>query len=273
MPNRRRAPLTTALALTALATLVACGQPTPTPIDPATLPQEFSFEVANPDGVSGAVFAPVYETFGSFSGPMAVGDVAPTQTSAIRDAMDGATLALSGSVAGTLTPAAELARLNEAIGFLMGSGEVFFVPEGCDVTAVNPTEAAFASVLDLIVWDGATLDADGLPATTDAILELLVMEGAFETYHLLVASRTAWSATTNGACELDATSTYELDLDVAVGWQFLRVTFDATVGAEVTTFETRSLEDVAADGIVGLADTGGPILLETGARRLTPIYR
>ena len=272
MPDRHRSPFTAVLALAAIATLAACGQPAP-PVDPATLEQDFSFRVANPDAVSGAIFAPVYEAFGSYGGPLAVGEVAPAQASAIRDAMDGATMALSGEVAGTLTPVAELSRLNEAIGFLMSSGEVFFVPEGCEVNAVNATEAAFATMFELIVWDGTTLDADGLPATVDAVLDLTVVAGDIETYHLLVASRTEWSAATVGACELDATTTYELDLDVAVGWQFLRATFDDTVGAESIAFETLSLEDVAAAGVIGVADVGGPVLSVAGTPRLTPLYR
>lgn len=275
MPSRCRSPLTIALALAIVATLAACGQPTPTPIDPATLPQDFSFRVANPDAVTGAVFAPVYEAFGTVPTTMLAGAVAPAQAAAVRDAMDGATLSAGGTVAGTLTPVAEISRINEAIGFLMGSGEVFFVPAGCDVTAVNATEAAFASLVELIVWDGVTLDADGLPATTDAVIDLSVVDGDFETFHLLVASRTAWSATSNGLCEIDATSSYALDLDVSVGWQVLRATFDGTVGAQVTTFETLSLEDVAAAGVIGIADIGGggPILLGSEAPRLTPIYR
>ncbi len=273
MPNRRRSPLTLLLALATLATLAACGQPVTPPIDPATLPQDFSFEVANPDAVSGAVFAPVYEAFGTFPGMMIAGTVAPAQASAIRDGMEDATLALSGTVAGTLTPVAELSRLNEAIGFFVGTGEVFFVPEGCDVTAVNATEAAFASMLELVVWDGTTVDAEGLPATADATIELVVVDGDVETYHFLVASKAEWSATSNGACAIDATSSYELDLDVVVGWQFLRATIDNTVGAEVATFETLSLEDVAAAGVIGVAEASAVILLDQRAPRLTPIYR
>jgi hypothetical protein len=141
------------------------------------------------------------------------------------------------------------------------------------VTAVNATEAAFATMFELIVWDGTTLDADGLPATVDATLDLTVVDGDVETYHMLVASRTEWSATTNGPCAIDATTSYELDLDAAVGWQFLRATFDDTVGAAVLTFETLPLESVAAAGVIGVADVGGPIVLGTGTPRLTPLYR
>lgn len=272
MPNRRRSALSILLAFTALAMLAACGQPA-TPVDPATLPQAFSFQVANPDDVTGAVFAPVFEAFGSYAGPMAVGAVAPAQATAIRDAMDGATIVASGAVAGTLTPAAELARVNEAIGFFMGAGEVFVVPEGCDVTAVNATDAAFSSVFDLAVWDGTTLDADGIPASPDGFLDLVVTAGDVETVHLLVASRIDWSATSNGACEVDATMSYTLDLDVVAGWQFLRATFDGTGGNEVVIFETLSLEDVAAAGAIGLAVPSGGLLLGQQTQRLSPIYR
>ena len=273
MPNRRSA-RSIVLAVAALAMLAACGQPTP-PIDPATLPQDFSFQVANPDEVSGAVFAPVYEAFGSFPGVMAASEVAPAQATAIRDAMDEATLTLAGLVSGTLTPVAELSRINEAIGFFIGGGEFFFVPEECDVTTENATEAAFATMFDLIVWDGSTLDANGLPAVWDAEIDLTVVDGDVQTDHLLVASMNAWSATTNGACAVDATMSYQLDLDVAVGWQFLRATFDSTVGDQSLTFETLSLEEVAAAGVIGVADIGGGggIVLADEARRLTPIYR
>lgn len=270
MPNRRRSPFLALLALAALATLAACGQPG-APIDPATLPQAFSFEVANPADLSGAVFAPVLEPFGVV--PFASLAIAPAQGSAIRDAMDGATLAVSWAVAGTLTPAADLARLNEAIGFEVGIGEAFFVPEGCDVTAVNASEAAFATVLDLVVWDGTTLDADGLPATVDGSLQLTAIDGDVATYHLLVASKNEWSATSNGPCEIAPTSSYVLDLDVAVGWQFLRVTEDSTIDAQVITFETRSLADVAAAGVIGVAEPSGGFVLGQQRPPLTPIYR
>lgn len=272
MPYHRHTPRATLLALIAIAALAACGRPA-TPVDPATLPQGFSFQVENPDALSGAIFAPVYEAFGSNPGPMAAGPVAPAQASAIRDALDGAALALSGAVAGTLTPVAELSRINEVTGFFMGGTEVFFVPEGCDVTTVNPTEAAFATMSDLIVWDGSTLAANGLPAAPDGFLELSVVDGAVQTVHLLIASKHAWSAKSNGPCTITATAGYVLDLDVTVGWQFLRATFDDTVGAAVYTFESRSLADVAAAGVIGVAEPSGGVVLGHEAPRLTPIYR
>ena len=271
MPTRRRSLSRSLIAGAALATLAACGQPTPTPLDPATLPQEFSFEVTNPDTLSGAVFAPVLEAFGTV--PFASVAIAPAQATAIRNATDDATLAASGRVEGTLMPAADVDRLNEAIGFMIGGTfEVFFAPEGCAVSAENAGEATFASVLDLVVWDGATLDPDGLPATTDGSLELVVVDGDVTTAYFPIASRTAWSATSNGPCELDATSSYVLDLDVSAGWQFLRITEDATIGNEVIAFETLSLEEVAAAGVIGAAEAT-VMMLGQQAPRFTPIYR
>jgi hypothetical protein len=271
MPDRRRSPVTAVLALATIAALVACGQPAP-PVDPATLEQDFSFRVANPDGLSGAVFAPIYEAFGTFPVMMITSEVAPAQATAIRDAMEGSTLALSGQVEGTLPPIAGVSRINEAFGFLMGGLEFFFVPEGCDVTTENAAEAAFATMIDLIVWDGTTLDANGLPMTEEGSIVLETVAGDVETYYLLAGSKTEWSARSNGPCEVDATTSYELDLDAAVGWQFLRVTFDTTVGAESVAFETVSLEDVAAGGAIGIAEAA-PLVLSQQSPRLVPLYR
>lgn len=271
MPDPRRSLRSVLTALAALAMLAACGQPPP-PVDPATLPQDFSFQVANPDALSGAVFAPIYEAFGSFPVGITADAVAPAQATAIRDAMEGSTLSAAGLVEGTLPPVAEVSRINEAFGFLMGGLEFFFVPEGCDVTTENATEAAFATMLDLIVWDGTTLDADGLPMTEDGSIILETVAGDVETLYLLAGSRTEWSATTNGPCAIDATTSYELDLDATVGWQFLRVTVDNTVGAEAIAFETVSLEDVAAGGVIGAAEAA-PLMLGQQAPPMVPLYR
>lgn len=271
MPTQHRSPVAALLALVAVATLASCGQPA-APVDPATLEQDFAFRVANPDALSGAVFGPIYEAFGTFPGMMIASEVAPAQATAIRDALEGSTLSAAGLVEGTLPPVAEVSRINEALGFLMGGLEFFFVPEGCDVATENAAEAAFATVLDLIVWDGTTVDADGLPMAEEGSITLGTVDGDVETFYVLAASRTEWSATSNGPCAVDATTTYEVDLDATVGWQFLRATIDNTVGAEGVTFETVSLEDVAAGGAIGSAEAT-VMMLGQQAPRFAPIHR
>lgn len=266
MPDRRRA---TFLALAAALTLAlaACGQP----VDPATRTQDFSFGVANPGDLTGSVFGVVYEAFGTYQPAALAGAVSPAQATAIRDAMPGATLSAAGTVTGTLMPVAQLSRINEILGFELAGEELYFVPEGCDVTATNATEAAFATPVALLAWNGTDLDPTGFPATPTAELVLEVVVGDVTTLHYLAASKSAWSAVSDGPCESSPTSSYVLDLDVAVGWQFLRVTIDASGPVQLTTVETRTLDQVADAGDIGAANL--IVMLDADAPHLTPLYR
>lgn len=251
-------------AACAAALLSACG---PTAVDPATLPTPFSFTVANPDSTTGAVFTAVYEAFGEFpttSSAIGVSELA------ISDASPGATITAAGAVSGTLRAVADIDRVNEAFGFLMGFERIFFVPEGCDVTTTNAGEAAFAMPPWQFVWDGVTVEANGIPSTITGQLDLRTIAGDVQTIYILVASRSAWSAETTAPCTAGS-DTLELDLAANVGWQFLRATVTVGPSGDTIVLETLTLDEVAALGPIGeLSDVG---IGSATAPRLTPIYR
>ena len=90
-----------------------------------------------------------------------------------------------------------------------------------------------------------------------------------------MASKSAWSAVSNEPCASGTSETYTLDLDAVVGWQFLVITLDdSSAEGQVITVETRSLDEVAAQGVIGRVQAVPSFTaLEGAARRPTPIFR
>lgn len=285
MPQRHRLPWWVALAALLL-TLGACA---PEAIDPLALPTPFSFEVDNPEEIEGPVYGAMivpFETNPMFS----VGTKAEASPNldAFINAMIDAEIDAAGLVEGSFISVHDVPRINEAFGVEFGWW-LFFPPEECPVTATNPLEAALAPILAMVVWDGETL-VDGVP-DIDGMIRLESYErvdgegGAYTATNVTyvpVASRAAWSATTDGACEPEGWGgdSFLSDLSIEAGWQFLRYTsvetydgMDWTYAEEVVSL---TLDEVAASGVIGEIEPPDglmPASLQPGLGRLPLFFR
>jgi len=289
MPQRHRLPWWVALAALLL-TLGACA---PEAIDPLALPTPFSFEVDNPEEIEGPVYGAMIVPFeGELPFGMGVSPkmAPPPNLDAVLNAILDGELDADGLVSGSFIPVVDVPRLNELLGLEFGWW-VFLPPPGCDITATNPVEAAIAPIFGIAVWDGEAVDEGGYPEVAGIIA---LSESTYEedddtttqTYrsYLPVASRAAWSATTNGACEPDDgwISSIEVDLQIAAGWQFVHVVdvdvCDKTTWSCSRSYTARSmtLEEIAAAGPIGTV--GSMIMTGSQAARpseaaLEPIFR
>jgi len=252
--------LACALAALVLA-LGACG---PEAIDPLGQPTDFSFEVANPDEIAGPVFGAMVVPFEP-SPMFGVRKLAPASINldAFVDVMADTDLASDGQVSGSLITVYDVPRINEGLGLEFG-WLTFFPPEGCPMTATNALEAAIAPIIGLAVWDGESYVDD--EPDIDGVILLESEErvdgvgGAYtDTFvgYVPVASRTAWSATTDGPCVPDDAPDVivDVDLEIAAGWQFLRYTsvesFDGLTSTYRDEVVSLTLEQVAAAGVIG----------------------
>jgi hypothetical protein len=270
--------LACALALAALVlALGACG---PETIDPLAQPTTFSFEVANPDEIAGPVFGAMVVPFEP-SPMFGMRKLAPASINldAFVDVMTDTDLATSGQVSGSLITVYDVPRVNEALGLEFG-WLTFFPPEGCPMTTTNPTEAAIAPIIGLAVWDGESFvddepDFDGL-----ILLETVErVDGGGGAYtdtlvsYVPVASRTAWSATTDGPCvPVGPDITLDVDLQIAAGWQFLRRTSVETFDGLTWTYQEEivslTLEQVAEAGVIG--EVIVPVIASLGPLEAAP---
>lgn len=265
-------PLALALALAALVlALGACG---PEALDPLGEPTPFSFEVANPDSVAGPVYGVMLTPFepNPMFGPRALATSAADIDGFVYATIDAA-IDADGLVTGSLIPVADVPRINEALGLEYG-WMLFFPPPGCPMTATNPGGAALAPLPFMAVWDGESFL--GEEPDVDALVALETFErvdgedGAYtETFvgHVPVASQSAWSATTDGACVPDDEPNVTLTVDVAIdaGWQFLRytsvATFDGADWSYADEVVSLTLDEIEAAGPIGeaLPPAAGPL--------------
>lgn len=266
--------LACSLALAALVlALGACG---PEPIDPLTEPVAFSFEVANVDEFSGPVFGVMLTPFepNPMFGRRALAPAAADIEGFVYATTDAA-IDADGLVTGSLISVYDIPRINEALGLEFG-WMLFFPPPGCPMTATNAAEAALAPLPFMAVWDGESFVDD--EPDPDALVYLETRErvdgegGAFtETFvgYVPVASQSAWSASTDGACVPDEEPDATLTVDVAIdaGWQFLRYTSVRTFDGVDTTYADEivalTLDEVAAAGVIGEALPAGMVPVDT----------
>lgn len=283
MPRRRIAWLS-AIALPLL--LAACASQTPPPSpDPLTVETAFSSKVANPGGVEGELFGVLLRPFES------IGKFATEDIGAFRNAFADATLAADGSIEGRFIAPQRVPRINEGLfkfaqPSFRGSYDpwlLFFPPSQCPMDATNPDDAALAALFEIGVWDGETLIGDEFPAVSDLIettrydeqSDMDTFRATWETM-VPVVSRTAWSAATDGACtytrddfffiplaaadeahpslaptEIDVT--YDVDIDLEVGWKFLHIVFDVTETAAGVT-ESMVVRTLAVSDVDDLSD-------------------
>ncbi len=264
--------LACALALAALVfALGACG-PGPEQVDPLSEPVAFSFELANPDEVAGPLFGVMLTPFepNPMFGGRALAPAAADVEGFVYATIDAA-LDADGLATGSLISVYDFPRINEALGLEFG-WLLFFPPEGCPMTATNAAEAALAPLPYMAVWDGESFVGD--EPDVDAIVHFESFErvdgagGAFtETFvgYVPVASQSAWSAATDGACVPDEEPNATLTVDVAIdaGWQFLRytsvTTFDGVDTAYADELVSLTLEEIAEAGIIGQALPPGMI--------------
>jgi len=239
-----------------IAALPACGWFAG---DPLSVPAEFSFLVENEPDYAGTVFGALLKPFEEAPGMMRKSQVdAPALDYLLGAFTEPADLTAAGQVSGTFIPPLDVPRINES--FVYGEvGLIFFMaPPGCPMTATNANEAAFAPVLELVLWDGVKVDENGWPDIDGWVyLELGDYDEVTETssweLHVPVVSRVPWSASTGGPCAPtgEVGLTVDIDLQVAAGWQFVRLfvtdTPDGEDGWETeVTLTTRTLEEVAA---------------------------
>lgn len=284
-----RRPLAWALALAAGLLLVAC-QPD-APIDPLDVEVEFSFQVTNPEELTGPVYGVLLQPFEEGAFLRAQVDPAPN-LDGLLNAFVAADLAADGEVAGTLTAPVTVPRINENLGVGIGTKvrtpplwRVFFPPAECPLTATNAVEAALAPVQELMLWDGEAVDEAGYPLP-DGRLWLGnqtyeeadgVQTWTYEGY-LLVVSRAAWSATSDGPCTFESewgdAFLVDVDLAIDVGWQFLHFRsverYDGMTSDyedEVRSLTLAEVADLGAIGtvearptVVDLSVDGGPSL-------------
>ena len=253
-------------SLTLAALVLALGACGPEPIDPLTEPVAFSFEVANPEEITGPVFGAMVVPFEP--NPMfGMRTSAPAEVNldAFVDVMLDTEIAEAGLVAGSLISVYDVPRINESPNH-KALWWAFYPPEGCPMTATNPTEATLAPLFGMAVWDGESFV--GEDPDVDGMIFLETYErvdgegGAYtDTFarYVLVASRATWSASTDGPCAPEESSTVTLAVDLAIdaGWQFLRYTsvqtydgLDWTYAEELVSL---TLDQVAAAGIIGEA--------------------
>jgi hypothetical protein len=182
-------------------------------------------------------------------------------------------LTAGGDVTGTFIATAAVPRVNDGLGggigpMLRGPSPWFFFlpPSECPMTSTNGVEAAIAPVMALLVWDGVTRDEFGYPLE-DGFVSLATatftdVDGV-ETYvresYVPVASRSAWSASSDGACEFETPygdrMRFEVDLPIDVGWQVLHVvgveTYDGSTWPYEDVARSLTLEELAALGPIG----------------------
>lgn len=252
------------IATASVLLLAACASTPPTTApDPLDVETAFGVRAANADALEGSLIGIVVRPFVGID-TLATEDYGP-----FRNAIAEATLAADGSIEGRFIAPRLVPRIND--GFMgkladrsYGGGYelflVFFPPADCEVTATNPDEAALAQIMDILVWDGETVDDDGIPVITgtfalgesEASFEGGVWTNTFEAI-VPVASRAAWSASTDGPCtsvRIDEGDTYtttiDADLELSVGWQFLHTRYEA-VGDATSFTETLFARTISAD--------------------------
>lgn len=271
------------LATLALVIVVAaCAQQTPPPeeeepIDPLTVETEFAVTAANASETVGSVFGLLIRPFQS------IGKFATEDYGAFRNGLADATLGADGSIEGRFIAPARVPRINDGFFGLAGRSfggyydpfMVFFPPDECPMTTTNPDDAAIATIPYMFIWDGSTLDAEGFPVVdaavrTDRWEDTSDTDSYSETYVgiMPVMSRSAWSASSDGACTyvdedvfvksngalqlgfgplFERTYTYDVDIELEVGWQFLHVTYeyyeDATSQIESTIVRTLTVDE------------------------------
>lgn len=256
-PPRAQRPIFAVLASALL--LVGCGaaadpdgDPGPDPALTAT--PSVAFRVDDPSGAAGVVYARLLAPFERPAGRSALA----ADPVGSRDGFRDAALDATGQVTATLIAVVDVPRVNH----FEGRFDFWSPPEGCTLTTTNATGAALLPIWDLLLWDGATLDPDGAPAfdrDLDMSLETFTVEGDVETSteetYLLVGSLDAWTAATTTPCFAEDEfyrEEIDVDLDVAVGWQWLHVverrTYDVVdgTGTFLGTYRTLGLDEVAA---------------------------
>jgi hypothetical protein len=270
MPLRAgRSLLLVALPLAGL--LLAASACTTTVADPAAVETPFAFQVSNPGELEGPVLGRMLQPF--VAQPIVVGTADASPADAWIDAFVEAGLTADGTVAGTLIAPAAVPRINDGLGGGMrpmlkepSPWFFFFPPGGCPMTTTNALEAAIAPISSLLVWDGVTVDANGDPVW-DGLVRLgtwtyTIVDGvetSREEAYVPVASRSAWSASSDGPCDVDTGGGGRIRFDVAltidVGWQVIHVvsiqTHDGLAGSREDFARSLTLEEFAALGPVG----------------------
>ena len=275
-------PFVYAAALTAALALAACAGPQTVVPDPLATETPFSLQAANPGEQEGTLFGLLLRPFESLD-RFDTEDYGPYRNAIV----DGA-LTSGGALEGSFIAPRDVPRVNDGIGKFAarafgGFGDAFmyfFPPAECPMDATNAEEAALAQLPFIGVWDGETLNGDGLPAFSAGVrVDRWSFEdvgGVFtEAFEALVpvVSRTAWSASTDGACTFTVDSggigpipivldtgatpsiapwtgevTLDIDFDIAVGWQFLHIesvyTEDVDGWSETTVVRTIAVDDV-----------------------------
>ncbi len=256
--------LVPSLAVAAL--VLALGACAPESTDPLTEPTPFSFELANPEAFAESVFGVMLAPFepNPMFGPRALTPAAADIEGFVYATIDAA-IDADGLVTGSLISVYDIPRVNEGLG-LEFDWLLFFPPPGCPMTATNAAEAALAPLPYMAVWDGESFvddepDPDGI-VLLESFDRVDGAGGAYtETFvaYVPVASQSAWSASTDGACVPDEAPDVTLTVDVAIdaGWQFLRYTSVRTSdGVDMTYAEeivSLTLDEVAEAGVIGEA--------------------
>ena len=239
--------------------------------DPATVETPIAFQVSDPDSLAGPVFGLMLQPF--VDPPIFARSADASAADAWLDAFVEAGVTADGDVSGTLIAAAAVPRVNEGLGGAMRpmlkgpSPWFFFFPPGkCPMTATNGVEAAIAPVSTLLVWDGETLDEFGYPLE-DGFVSLgtsrFTEVDGVRTYrretYLPVASRSAWSASSDGPCEFvnayGEPVLFDVDLTIDVGWQVIHVLSIETDDGAAWSYEdvarSLTLKEFGALGPVG----------------------
>lgn len=264
---RARAALTLALLLPLLLMALSACRPAQ-PFDPLADTTPFAFEIDNPDGVEGDVFGLLYYPFEPvpFTAEL-------ERYGALLNGFSGATLDEDGVMEGSFIAPRDVPRVNDGLGWFGGmrvaerSGPGFgdwllFPPPECPMSATNPDEATFAVMQFVVIWDGESLDSDGLPVPTGFVELGTYTEESdgmtwTETSEVMVPvmSRAAWSVSSDGPCTFEtwAEFTLDVDLDMNVGWQMLHLR-NVRVDDGVDYSEQVTLRVVPFEDLTDLSD-------------------
>jgi len=254
-----------ALFIFLVATLLSACRPGQ-PFDPLAATTPFAFEIDNAEGIEGQVFGLLLYPFE----PVARSSEVERYGAALNGFI-GAALNADGIITGTLIAPRDVPRVNDNLGWIGGTqravnalrrvpsdySEWFLLPPPeCPMSATNHSEASFAAIQGIIIWDGETLDDNGIPVPTQAISLYRhesddnggVLSDTVEAL-IPIVSRVAWSVSSDGPCAVESLEGFTLDVDLAVdiGWQLLYV-------SSVFTYEDMSVSEHLTLRIVSLED-------------------
>lgn len=203
------------------------------PQDAITEPVSLAFTVRNENAIEGAIFLPM----------VAVDEIAPSGVTLralaeapaaldIRNALVGGTLTANGAVTLTLQPVTAVRAPNGSALVAQILNEIMAV---CRLTGVNVNRALLHPAYIFDPFEGSLLVVEEEGDSQDLNF-FLNPKGAITLgsgdddealfLHLLVASDTAWSISTDGICSSGfggAPNTLLVDMHAQPGWQLLRI--------------------------------------------------